>query len=166
MNFVKNLWIIFILCCQLCFTQSYALTIAPSGETTVSATLGKMKADVIFRTSIVHISDTEEKNRRFVQCTYSKIPCSLTERIRLLLDGNEVFIPRSAYSDLGDVSIAEFTMSGGKMMLTIKGGDASESYIAVLLFDKSGLLERRFYSGEDTEHPLEVSHYFQINTAD
>jgi hypothetical protein len=166
MNPMKMLWITLVLCSQFCFAQNRDLSVAHSGKTSISALLGKTKAEAVFRTSTVQISGTGEKNRRFVQCTYSRTPCSLTEQVRILLDGNEVFVPRSAYADLGDISTAELTMIDGKMMLTIKGGDASESYVARLLFGKEGLSERRLYSGEDVEHPLEICHYFQVSTVD
>lgn len=166
MNMSKMIWITLFVCCQFCFAQSRGSKVAPSGETTISAALGKTKVEALFRTSTVQISGTEEKNRRFAQCTYSRIPCILTEQVRVLIDGGEVFIPRSAYSDLGDISTAEWSTSDGRKMLTIHGGDASESYIAKLLFGKGRLSERRLYSGEDAEHPLEVSHYFQVSAAD
>lgn len=166
MNPMKMLWIALVLCGQFCFAQSRGSKVSPTGETTVSALLGKSKAEAIFRTSTVQISGTEEKNRRFAQCTYSRVPCSLTEQVRVLIDGSEVFIPRSAYADLGDITTAEFALSDKQVTLTIKGGDASESYIAKLLFGKDGLSERRLYSGEDDQHPLQVTHYYQVSTAD
>jgi hypothetical protein len=166
MNPMKMLWITLVLCCQFCFAQSRGSKVAPSGETRVSAVLGKRKTEATFRTSTVQISATEEKNRRFAQCTYSRIPCSLTEQVRVLIDGNEVFIPRSAYADLGDITSAEFATTDSLVALTIRGGDASESYVAKLLFGKDGLAERRLYSGEDEQHPLQVTHYYQVSTAD
>jgi len=163
---MKMLWIVLVLCCQFCSAQSRGSKITPSGETKVSAVLGKIKAEATFRTSTVQISGTEEKNRRFAQCTYSRIPCSLTEQVRVLIDGNEVFIPSSAYADLGDITTAEFAASDNQVTLTIRGGDASESYVAKLLFGKDRLAERRFYSGEDEEHPLQMTHYYPVRTAD
>jgi hypothetical protein len=166
MNPMKMLWIALVLCCQFCFAQGRGSKVAPSGETTVSAALGKTKAEASFRTSTVQVSGTQEKHRRFAQCTYSRIPCSLTEQVRVLIDGSEVFIPRSAYADLGDITTAEFAMNDNRVTLTIRGGDASESYVAKLLFGKDGLTERRLYSGEDEQHPLQVTHYYQVSAAD
>jgi hypothetical protein len=126
MNLVKMLWITLFVCCQLSFAQRIAVRKSPpAGQTTISVRFGKAKVKAIFRTST--LSNTEEKSRRLVQCTYSRVPCSLTEKIRLSFYGSEVFIPRSAYSDLGDISTAELTMSSGQMVLTVEGGDASES---------------------------------------
>lgn len=161
---MKMLWIILVLCCQLCFAQSRGSKVAPSGKTSVSAVLGKTRAEATFRTSTVQISVTEENNRRFAQCTYSRTPCSLTEQVRVSIDGGEVFIPRSAYADLGDITTAEFTASDTQVTLIIRGGDASESYVAKLLFGKDGLTERLLFSGEDEQHPLQVTHYYQVST--
>lgn len=94
------------------------------------------------------------------------MPCSLTEQIRVLVNAKEVFIPRSAYADLGDISTAELTIRNGLIMLTVKGGDASESYVAELLFRHERLSERRLYSGENTKRPLEVSRYYQVSATD
>ena len=77
-----------------------------------------------------------------------------------------MFIPRSAYADLGDITTAELLRVITNVTLTIRGGDASESYVAELLLGKDGLAERRLYSGEDEQHPLQVTHYYQVSTAD
>jgi len=86
--------------------------------------------------------------------------------MKILIDGREIFIPRSAYADLGDITTAGFTTADNHITLIIKGGDASESYLVKLLFGKDGLTERRLYSGEDDQKPLEVTHYFPVTTAD
>lgn len=82
------------------------------------------------------------------------------------MDGKEIPIPISAYADLGDINTAELTLNDNRILLTIIGGDASESYVAKLYFAKDGLSEWRLYSGGDTDHPLEVSHYYQVSTVD
>jgi hypothetical protein len=140
----------------------------PSGETKVSASIGKTKIVAILRTSTVDIGTPTavDKTRRFAQCTYARFPCVLTGRISILVNESEIFIPRSAYSDLGDISSVEVSPSGNVFTLTVKGGDASESYIARLVFDKERVLERRLYSGEDPQHATEVSRYYLVGAAD
>jgi len=158
--------IVLLISCQIGEPQGQSSKVASSGLTRVTATLGKARAEALFRTSVVEVSVSGEERRKFVQCTYSRLPCSLTENVQVLLAGKEVFIPRSAYSDLGDISAAEFGVVNSSIILTIKGGDASEAYIAVLTFNEQRLIERRLYSGEDAKHPLEISHYYQPTTAD
>jgi len=87
-------------------------------------------------------------------------------QLRITVSGNEIFVPRSAYSDLGDILSAEISTKGNVFVLAITGGDASESYIVRLIFDKNRLLERRLYSGGDRQHAVEVSHYFQVSAVD
>lgn len=81
MNLSKMLW--FALCLYPQFCLSQGTKVASSGETKLSSVLGKVKIEVVFRTSIIPTSNDEHENRRFVQCTYSRIPCSLTEAIRV-----------------------------------------------------------------------------------
>lgn len=78
------------------------------------------------------------------------------------VDESEVRVPRSAYSDLGDIVSVEVSPKGKAFVLTITGGDASESYIARLMFDKHRVFERRIYPGEDPQHVTEVSRYYQV----
>ena len=166
MNSSRWLWPILLVACQFCAAQSHAVKIAPSGTTTISAAFGRMKVKAEFRTATVQISIGEASKRKFVQCTYSITPCSLTERVRLQIDGKGVVFPDSAYSDLGDITTAQLTTKAGLVILIIRGGDASEAYIADLMFNRDRLLERRLYSGEDPNHPLEISHYYVVSLGD
>jgi hypothetical protein len=149
-----------VLCAQPYASERHASKIAPNGETTVSAAFGKTKLVAVFHTSTVEIS-TDDKTPRFAQCTYSRVPCSLTGQIKIFVDGTDILVPGAAYADLGDISTAEFSTKEGFFVLTITGGDASESYLARLVFNKNRLLERRLYSGEDPDHVLEVSHFYK-----
>lgn len=146
---------------QLCSGQHHGQRIAPDGRSEISAVLAGSTIRVVFRAATVPISASDPSSRRYAQCTYSRVPCSLTEDIQISANGHEVFVPRAAYADLGDISSAELTTNHGRMILTIQGGDASESYIAKLTFNRQRVLERRLYSGEDADHPLEISHFYQ-----
>jgi hypothetical protein len=132
--------------------------IEPNGETRISAVLRDVKLIAIFQTAIEQISNDDEIPR-LPQCTYSRIPCVVTRQIQLSVNGNEIFLPRSVFADLGDVTSAEFSRSqNGRYVLTVWGGDASESYILRILFDEK-LRQRILYSGEDQSHPLQVTDY-------
>lgn len=86
--------------------------------------------------------------------------------MKILVNERDIFVPVSAYADLGDVLSAEFSTKGGLFVLTVRGGDASESYIVRLSFNKERLLERRVYSGEDPYNVLEVTRYYQVSAVD
>ena len=153
--------LLLVLCVQLA-AQSRSSKMNPAGETAVSASLGKVKLHAVFNTSIVKIN-TDDKIPQFPQCTYSRFPCVVVQQLRLSVNDVRIFVPRSAYADLGDIQSAEFSNKAGRFILTIKGGDASESYIAQIVFSKR-LQERRLYSAEDPIHPLEVTHYYDVSS--
>ena len=151
-----------LMLCRCAFSQGS--TVLPNGNSTLSATFGSERVRVQFHTSTVDAISPASANRKFAQCTYSRSPCSLTGSIEIFWGAYEVFIPRSAYADLGDISTAHLTMSGNVIVLTIQGGDASESYIAKLRFNKQRVLSRQIYSSDDLIHPLEVSQYYITTT--
>jgi hypothetical protein len=148
---------------HLAFAQNRPVSVASNGETAVSASLEGKYAKALFHTSSVSVTDSE--NRRFAQCTSSRIPCSLTSQLKIFWNDSEVFVPRSAYADLGDISTAQLSVANGRMILAIRGGDASEGYIAKLEFNKERVVMRSLYSAEDTSHPLEVSRYYVVSAS-
>lgn len=151
------------LCARLA-GQSLTSKINPNGETTVSALVAKVKLVAVFHTSSVEVSN-DDKVPRFPQCTYSRFPCVLVQQLKLFVNDSEIFVPRSVYADLGDIQSAELSNKNGLFVLTLTGGDASESYIVRIVFDKR-LQERRLFSGEDRLHALEVTRYHQVATVD
>jgi hypothetical protein len=155
--------LLLMLCAHL-VGQGRASKIDPNGETTVSAFIAKVKLVAVFQTSSVEVSN-DDKIPRFPQCTYSRIPCVIVRQLKLFVNDAEVFLPRSVYADLGDIQSAEFSSKNGLFVLTLMGGDASESYTARIVFDKR-LRERRLYSGEDRIHALEVTRYNQVTAVD
>jgi len=165
-NTMKSLKIILLasVCIQFGIAQEIGTKISTNGETILSKNFGKTKVVAKFLTSIIEIKPLKNENdkRHFVQCTYSRIPCSLTENISVEIDGKLVIVPINAYSDLGDINEAHWSINKGNLMLIITGGDASESFIAKLIFNKRRLTERRLYSGEDQYRPLEISYYYQV----
>ena len=157
------LWVFLLIQCEFCSAQAHPVKIAPSGTTTISISYGTKKIEAEFRTATVPISPSERSERRFAQCTYSRFPCSLTEKVSIRIGGNDVFIPRSAYADLGDILTAQLSADAKSVTLTITGGDASESYVAMLIFNQERLVQRKLYSGEDPDHPLEISQYYEVS---
>jgi hypothetical protein len=145
--------------------QTGGTKIAPNGETSISSIARKTTATVSFTTVAVPVSSAGGQTPSYPQCTGSRVPCSLTERIRITVDGSDVFVPRSAWADLGDISYADLISSHGSFVIVIRGGDASESYVVRLSFNRRGVLVRRIFSGEDPRHLLEITRYFQPSTS-
>ena len=146
--------------CSHMLAQNHASKINSNGETTVSVVVAKAKLIALFQTSSVEVSN-DDKIPRLPQCTYSRVPCVIVRQLKIFVNGVEVFIPRSVYADLGDLQSAEFSQKDGLYTLTLTGGDASESYIARIAFDKQ-IRERRLYSAEDRAHALETTRYHEV----
>jgi hypothetical protein len=159
-------WMTILFCLMSLYAQlnkgNKSSSITPNGETKIAGMWGKRHLVALFYTSTVAV-DLGDKIPRFAQCTYSRVPCVMTRKIALSIEGQEIFVPRSAYADLGDIQSAEFSFTADKLSLIIKGGDASESYVAHLIFDHSRALERQLYSGEDISHALETTYYHEVS---
>jgi hypothetical protein len=130
------------------------------GLTTITRTEGRLRVQATFQTFQL---DPSVRAHHFSQCTGSKIPCSLTEELSILVDGKKIFVPRSCYADLGDINSAAIDFANGNVLLIVSGGDASESYIAKFIFHDLALQQRELYSGEDSNHPLEITHYYRVS---
>ena len=156
---------IIILAClsTLCFSQNFAPNVSPKGKTVISKNLGKITAKVIFYTSETNI-DLDKRPKKYTQCTYSRKPCVLIDFVEISISEKEVFVPNSAFMDLGDIARADWSTSKEGIILTITGGDASESYIAVYKIQNMRIVERRLFAGEDTSQPLQITKYFIVRT--
>lgn len=164
---MRSITLIFLLLgqCAQGIGQRQPSMVNPNGETKVSTSISETKLVAILQTTEVEIS-TDDKVPRFPQCTYSRTPCVIVRQIKLFVNRAEIFLPRSIYADLSDVQSAEFSRAkDGKFILTITGGDASESYIARIIFDRQ-VQQRMLYSGEDRTHALEVTNYHQVASTD
>ena len=76
-------------------------------------------------------------------------PKKIIKVITVLRNGQTIFIPLSAYADLGDprkIILAKLPAHGFRLI--INGGDAAGSYGAMLDFKKSDIFHRKVVSGE------------------
>jgi hypothetical protein len=153
-----------VLLSQACFAQLHPTTVSSSGVTTLTMSVQGKELKALIQTMVVPKTPTSSPEEHFAQCTSSRTPCVLTSQIKLLAGTSEIFVPRGAYADLGDIFSAELTMSNGLFVLTLRGGDASEAYIAKLEFNKDRVIRRSLYSAEDATHPVEVSQFFMVSS--
>ena len=93
-------------------------------------------------------------------CTYSVIPCSVVDSIEIKVNGVSLFVPRSVFSDLADVTSATVRANANGFLLKLTGGDASESYFLSIYFTGRAITERRLYSNLDSSKPLQVTKYY------
>jgi len=136
--------------------------VAPHGETQVVGVVRGLTVKVNIKTHEVQIGEPSNKRPAVIEssCTYSRYPCSVVDRLDILVNGHQLFIPRSVFSDLGDVVNAEISVSEGGAVLTLYGGDASESYVAKIAFDGTRVIRRtRSRPTEPDEVTQETTYY-------
>lgn len=135
--------------------------VASQGETLINITAGKMLAEVKINTHEIHIGKPSDGRPNVIQssCTYSKFPCSTVDRFDISVNGNPIFIPRSVFCDLADLSKAEIKADEMGGILTLYGGDASESYIARIEFDAMGVKRRTLSSAMSPDKLLQETIY-------
>ena len=141
------------------------LSVASQGETFVTTAAGKLNVQVKIITHEVHIGKPSDGRPSVIQsnCTYSKYPCSIVERVEITVDNNPLFIPRSVFSDLADLNSAEVKANDNGVVLTLYGGDASESYIVKIAFDAEKVKSRILSSAMSPDQPLqETTYYVQV----
>lgn len=128
--------------------------------------LGK-NVNIQVRGAVVDIGSPSSERPQHVEnsCTYSKFPCIAVTSIEIEVDGNELFVPRSVFADLSDITDIQLGASGKQMLLTLKGGDASEGYAVKVLFSKDQVVKRRLYSALQ-EPPVQETTYFKTEQLD
>jgi len=147
-------------------TDIYAKTavqgvISGSGETVLSDYIGASDVKAIITTHIVDIGKAsapvpEERNSN---CTYSRIPCSVVDKIKIFVDGKNIDVPRSVFADLADLNGGQFKKTKQGMMLTFTGGDAAAAYNLEILFDKKRVLRRKVENAEFPNNTWEETVY-------
>jgi hypothetical protein len=91
------------------------------------------------------------------------LPKAVLSMLSVKVAGKVVFIPLSAYADLGAVRDASVGAKRGGFNITILGGDASSAYRAVLQF-RSGLLKQRQVASQEFPNQVWQSTSYSFNT--
>lgn len=135
--------------------------VASSGETIVSTTTGKLSVQAMIKTHEMQIGKPSDVRPAEGEssCTYSKYPCSIVDRLGITVNGRSLFVPRSAFCDLADLTRAEIKVSDSQAVLVLHGGDASESYIVRITFDSAGVIRRTFSSATSPALLLQETDY-------
>lgn len=88
-----------------------------------------------------------------------KPPKSIIESINVTVGGEEIYLPLSAYVDLGNPARASVVSTVTGFELIITGGDAGGAYDAKFVFDQRWLLRRRVASREFPSEAWEETVY-------
>jgi hypothetical protein len=99
-------------------------------------------------------------------CTYSRVPCSVVEALQIVVDDHAIFVPRSAFGDLSDVSTARIDYIDGQLSVVLFCGDASEAYQVRIEFNSTRATKRVLASGMDVTNPTEVTNYLDTSPLD
>ncbi len=139
--------------------------VAPKGDTTVQKAF---KKNVLYVTISTHEVDIGKPSDEFPEmrnnsCTYSRYPCSLVDRIDIRIDDKRIFVPRSVYSDLADINTVNVTKRNGLYVITLEGGDASESYSAIIKLNRDMIVSRELWDGE-SGRKLQETKYLKVVT--
>ena len=160
------------ICFLVCFGVTLAMgesfagqaRVASRGETVVAATAGKLTVQVRIRTHEMPIGEPYDPRPAVIEsnCTYSKYPCSIVDRVDITVNGKPLFVPRSAFCDLADLNEAEVKADEEGSILKLGGGDASESYIAKIEFDATHVRRRTLSSATEPDQPLQETIYHVV----
>lgn len=113
-------------------------------------------------TQVINVKNKNEQNEpcKNFNCSDSKNPYNMVNKIKLRIDNKAIFFPRSAFCDLTDIISASLIIENEEMILLIIGGDASESYKVEIIFDKKRVKRRVFYSLMLPDKPLQQTTYY------
>jgi hypothetical protein len=120
-----------------------------------------MTVEVTINTHELQIGNASDKGPSAIQssCTYSRYPCRLVDSIDIAINGSALFIPRSVFCDLADLSNAEIKEGRDGIILALYGGDASESYVVEIEFDENSVKRRTLSSSLLPDQPLQETTY-------
>jgi hypothetical protein len=143
------------LCAALsCYAQSKIVAsqkVASEGVTEIGVVLDKRYIFVKITAHEIDIGKSSDKHpqERSSNCTYSRFPCSVVDHLEISVDGHPLFVARSVYSDLADLTKASLSDNkAGGYELIMNGGDASESYTVKVTFNASLVGQRTLRNNE------------------
>lgn len=138
--------------------------VASQGETLVAATTNKFKVQVKIKTHEMQIGKPSDGRPIMIEsnCTYSKYPCSIVDRLDISVNGTSLFVPRSAFCDLADLNKAEIKVDEKGLSLRLYGGGASESYVVKIEFNAAEVKRRTLSSTVLPDQPTQETIYHVV----
>ena len=109
----------------------------------------------------------DQPQKKITNCTYSRFPCSLVNHMEISVNGNSLFVARSVYADLADVDAATLRQKRkGQYIVSLDGGDASESYTVEITFDDNMVTQRLFKSNLDGQIMQKTTYFKPLSLDD
>jgi len=134
------------------------------GDTLVAAKADKQNIQVKINTHEIQIGKPSDARPSVIEsnCTYSKYPCSIVDRIDIIVNGRSLYVPRSAFCDLADVTTATINVGKRVSILRLAGGDGAESFIVTIEFDTNQVKRRTLAGGESGGQLSEDTRYHVV----
>jgi hypothetical protein len=140
-----------VMVCHAAPPAGNGIKVASKGVTDITTAFGKTQVSVKITTHEVDVGMPSDPRPEKIlsNCTYSQFPCSPVDHLDISINGNPLFVARSVYADLADVGVVSLRQQKkGLFVLTMAGGDASESYTVEITFDINLVRQRTFMSNE------------------
>ncbi len=157
---------IFLCSSVACYASSEKIIreeVSSSGMTSVNASFGHTNISVKIKTHEIDIGKPSDgrPDKISSNCTYSRYPCSNVDDLEISVNGSNLFVARSVFADLADlIGVTLQQNRRGQFVLTLGGGDASESYSVEVTFDGKLVRQRALISNEGRQ-VMQKTTYFE-----
>jgi hypothetical protein len=140
------------------------IPVQSQGDTLVAAKTDKLIVQVKITTHEMQIGKPSDARPDVIEsnCTYSKYPCSIVDRIDIIVNGKSLDVPRSAFCDLADLTTARINVGKSVSILRLSGGDGAESFIVKIEFDTNQVKRRTLAGGESGGQLSEDTRYHVV----
>jgi hypothetical protein len=129
--------------------------IASSGDSSLRRVIGKKTISVEFHTFVAKKSDPW-----FPPEFEGYNELSFVQRLSITVDGETLWVPRTAYLDLFNARAAAILLEQGLFVLSIAGADGADAYQVRVYFDSKKVIRRAFYDLEGSpKKPSEETRY-------
>jgi hypothetical protein len=156
-----SLFIFFVVVCWTCATAlAQRANVSANGKTTVDGNFANSSVEVVLTTHEIRNGTPASPSKpQDSACTMSRFPCIALDSLSISVNGQPLFVPRSALCDLSDLLTAELSHHNSAWTLRLDGGDASESYWLNIEFDKSSIHRRALFDRESGQKLQETIFY-------
>lgn len=144
--------------------ENKLVRVNPNGDSRLEAKANRKSIRVVISTYRVDFGNRNPTppptGEARTNCTYSRVPCSQVSNLRIWVAGKKLFVPRSVFADSTDIGNMSVTSKAGVNVLTLIGGDASESYTLRVFFGAARVKKRELYDLESNTL-VQVTTYLQ-----
>ncbi|MFT5502782.1 MAG: hypothetical protein ACI8XC_000487 [Gammaproteobacteria bacterium] len=136
---IKKLMKILYILLFFVFLEAHAEMCSPEGERPCSIEVENiLPPGKPYKLEIIEAMLVVEKSSNGDATGYwganGSYPTTYIEKLSLTVENSKFWIPTKAYSDLGNISMAEVKENQHAIVLIVRGGQASDSYYATFVF--------------------------------